>query len=121
MNKASDTLSEAVKILDNVIHIMSTGKSIINCSHSIWETYSKVEYSVLMLKLYLGIENPGRIAERININKTDIKMLIKASDDITLSLQHIKANDYSKALDSARRARDILRVALLDIRKIRSR
>lgn len=119
--KASKTLAEAVKTLDRTIQQVSAGKSAADYSHAVWETYSKVEYSILMLKLHLGIENPGRLTGKIKIEERELDMLVKASDELTAALKSAEDEDYPKALESARRARNILRATLLTIRKIRSR
>jgi hypothetical protein len=118
--KASKTLAESVKMLDKVIHQVSEGKSVADFSHAIWEIYSKLEYSILMLKLYLEIENPGKLAGKIKIEEKELDMLAKASDELTAALKSSELEDYPKALESARRARNILRATLLTIRKIRS-
>lgn len=118
--KASKTLAESVKMLDKVIQQVSEGKSVADFSHAIWETYSKLEYSILMLKLYLGIESPGKLAGKIKIEEKELDMLVKASDELTAALKSSEIEDYPKALESARRARNILRATLLTIRKIRS-
>lgn len=118
--KATTTLSESVKILDKIIQQVVAGKSVADCSHAVWETYSKVEYSVLMLKLYLSIENPGRLTGKTEPMANELDTLVQASDNLTAALRSAEEKDYLKALESARRARNILRTALLDIRKVRT-
>ncbi len=117
VDKAEDTLREAVKTLDQVISQVSSGKSASDYSHAIWETYSKAEYSVMVLKLHLAIETPGRLVGKIKTTETDIDTLKKASDELSAALNYAAEGDYSKALESARRGRDILRETLLLIRK----
>lgn len=118
--KAITTLSESVKILDKIIQQVAAGKSVADCSHAVWETYSKVEYSILMLKLYLGIENPGRLTGKTESMANELDTLVQASDNLTAALRSAEEKDYLKTLESARRARNILRTALLDIRKVRT-
>lgn len=118
--KAGETLGEAVKILDRTIQQVSTGKSMADYSHAIWETYSKVEYSILMLKLHLGIENPGRLTGKIKVGERELDMLVQASDELTAALKRAEDKDYQGALESARRGRNILRATLLTIRKVRA-
>ena len=120
VDKAADTLREAVKTLDQVISQVSSGKSTSDYSHAIWETYSKAEYSVTMLKLHLAIETPGRLVRKNKTTKTDIDTLKKASDELSAALNYTEEGDYSKALESARRGRDILRETLLLIRKVKA-
>ncbi len=119
IEKAEDTLREAVKTLDRVISQVSSGKSTTDYSHAIWETYSKSEYSIMMLKLHLAIETPGRLAGKTKTAETDLVTLMRASDELTTALNYAENGDYSKALESARRGRDILRETLLTIRKVK--
>ncbi|MBI2936930.1 MAG: hypothetical protein HYY22_01855 [Thaumarchaeota archaeon] len=119
VDKAEDTLREAVKTLDQVINQVSSGKSASDYSHAIWETYSKAEYSIMMLKLHLAVETPGRLAGKNKTTDTDIDTLKKASDELSAALTYTAGGDYSKALESARRGRDMLRETLLLIRKVK--
>ncbi len=118
--KAGQTLTEAVKILDGTIQQVSSGKSVADCSHAIWETYGKIEYSVLMLKLQLGIEDPRKLTGKVKTEEKDLDMLAKASDELTAAVKSVEDQEYPKALESARRSRNILRATLLTIRKIQS-
>lgn len=120
VDKAEDTLREAVKTLDRVISQVSSGKSTSDYSHAIWETYSKAEYSITMLKLHLAVETPGRLAGKNKTTETDIDTLKKASDELSAALNYTEDGDYSKALESARRGRDILRETLLHIRRVKA-
>ncbi len=120
VDKAEDTLREAVKTLDRVISQVSSGKSASDYSHAIWETYSKAEYSIMMLKLHLAVETPGRLAGKNKTADTDIDTLKKASDELSAALNYTEEGDYSKALESARRGRDMLRETLLLIRKVKA-
>jgi hypothetical protein len=120
IEKAEDTLREAVTTLDRVISQVSSGKSATDYSHAIWDTYSKAEYSIMMLKLHLAVETPGRLAGKTKSAENDLTTLIKASDELTVALQYAEDGDYPEALESARRGRDILRETLLMIRKLKT-
>jgi hypothetical protein len=115
-----ETLREAIRILDQVVHQVSSGKNVVDSSHAIWETYRKAEYSVMMIRLHLALENPGRPSVRTNVEDNDLAVLIEASDELTSALKSAEAGDYQSALESVRRGRNILRETLLAIRKIRT-
>jgi len=117
--KAEETITDAAKILDQIIQQMSTEKNISDFSHATWEIFSKIEYSILMLKLYLGNENPGRLTKKVRIKENDQKMLVEISNEIADALMSLKDEKYFNALESARRARNILHTLLIAIRKNR--
>ncbi len=119
--KAEETIADAAKILDQIIQQISTGKNVSDFSHAIWEIFSKIEYSILMLKLYLGNENPGRLTKKVKINENDREMFVDVSNEITDTLSNLRDENYFKALESARRARNILHATLLAIRKNRAK
>ena len=119
--KAEETIVDAAKILDQIIQQVSKDKNVSDFSHAIWEIFSKIEYSILMLKLYLGNENPGRITKKVKINKNDHEMFVEVSNEITDALNNLREENYFKALESARRARNILHTTLLAIRKNRAK
>tara|TARA_B100001971_G_C18012062_1_gene442906 strand:- start:78 stop:485 length:408 start_codon:yes stop_codon:yes gene_type:complete len=117
--KAEESIAEAVKTLDQILQHVSTDKNVSNYSHAIWEIFNKIEYSILMLKLHLGTENPGRLIEQVKTKENDRERLIEVSNEITDALNNLQVEKYLKALESARRARNILHATLLVIRKIR--
>jgi|TARA_B100002003_G_scaffold25857_1_gene21408 hypothetical protein len=118
--KAEEAIAEAVKILDQIIQQVSAGKNVSDYSHAIWESFSKIEYSIIMLKLHLGKEYPGRLFKKVKIKENDHEMLIDVSNEITYALNNLRKEKYLKALESGRRARNILHATLLDMRKIRA-
>ncbi len=119
--KAEETISDAARILDQIIQQVSPDKKISDFSHAIWEIFSKIEYSILMLKLYLGTENPRRLTKKVKINENDHKMFTEASNELTDALTNLENEEYYKALESSRRARNILHATLLNIRKNRAK
>jgi len=104
-----------------VIRQISEGRGVTDCSHAIWDIYSKVEYSIIMLKLHLGVESPGRVTGKVEAPEDDVDRLVQASDELSTALQSCGRKEYYKALESARRARDILRLTLLEIRRAKAR
>ena len=119
--KAEETIADAARILDQIIQQVSPDKKISDFSHAIWEIFSKIEYSILMLKLYLGTENPGRLTKKVKINENDHKMFTEVSNELTDALTNLENEEYYKALESSRRARNILHATLLNIRKNRAK
>ena len=117
--KAEETIIDAAKILDQIIQQISTEKNISDFSHTTWEIFSKIEYSILMLKLYLGNENPGRLTKKVRIKENDQKMLVEISNEIADALMSLKDEKYFNALESARRARNSLHALLIAIRNNR--
>mgnify|MGYP001403211549 FL=1 len=117
--KAEETIIDAAKILDQIIQQISTEKNISDFSHTTWEIFSKIEYSILMLKLYLGNENPGRLIKKDMINKNGQEMLVDVSNEIADALMSFRDEKYFNALESARRARNSLHALLIAIRNNR--
>ncbi len=117
--KAEETIIDAAKILDQIIQQISTEKNISDFPHTTWEIFSKIEYSILMLKLYLGNENPGRLIKKDMINKNGQEMLVDVSNEITDALMSFRDEKYFNALESARRARNSLHALLIAIRNNR--
>jgi len=117
VEKARSVVKEAVKKLDDVISEVLKGQSYKNLTKGIWEIYSKVEYAIVLLKLHLRQERPGKLLNK----KKDVEIkfsLAKASDNLTHALDKISSGEYSVALESARSARDVLRDVLTSIRKM---
>ncbi len=117
IEKAETTLIDAKKILDNIVSHVTLGKNIQNYSINIWEIYCKVEYSILLLKLHLDEENPGRFIEVTKLEKNYIKILTEVSDDLSRSIKNMKLKNYFKAIEHARNVKQILHNVLLDLRK----
>ncbi len=119
--KVKETISEAVKILDQIEQQVSSNKSVSDYSYTIWEIFSKMEYSIMLLKLHLGTENPGRLIKQVKIHKNDREMLVEVSNEMINALNNLQAEKYLKALESARIARNILHATLLVIRKVQAK
>lgn len=117
--KAETTLIEAKEILDKIISEVAINKNIQNYSINIWEIYSKVEYSIFLLKLHLCEENPGRFIEIIKTEKNDIKMLVEVSDALSMALKNMKLKNYSESIGNARIVKKTLHNVLIDLRKKR--
>ena len=119
IKKARIKLAEAIKTLDLIISQISVNTNISDYSYEVWEIYSNVEYSILMLKLHLGQENFGKFVLKNKIKENDLVALVKVFNYLKDALNDLDNENYIKAIESARRAKRVLHTTLLTIRKIR--
>ena len=120
MDKALNELNEAQRILNEVIAQVSMSREPHSLSTEIWRAFSKIEYSVLLLKLRLKNENPGQLVKPPKLSEGLRDELVRAADLVSRALLDIRQESYGEALLHARQARDILREIQLVLRKTRA-
>ena len=120
MEKALNELNEAQQILNEVITQVSISREPHSLSTEIWQAFSKIEYSVLLLKLHLKDENPGQLVKPPKLSEGLRDELVRAADLVSRALLDIRQESYGNALLHARQARDILREIQLVLRKTRA-
>jgi len=108
-------MSDAMKMSDEAISMLSKGIDPISMADIVWEAYSKLEHAVILLKLDFGDEFSQRqesLEDPIEVGG----LLVKASDGLANALDNL-GSDLREALTDARLARDALRSALFHIKK----
>lgn len=115
--KAIKSLNESSNILDKIIENISEEIVPENFTFSLWEVYSKLEYSVLMLKLHLGENVSRKIGGHIDSVINDLENLTAASDQINIALGNAEEGDYQGTLEHTRKSRNLIREMMVKIRK----
>jgi hypothetical protein len=115
--KAIKSLIEASNILDNILERISEDGFTADFIYSLWEAYSKLEYSVLMLKLHLGEDVSKKIGGEIKSTGDDSENLSRASDKINQALNRAEEEDYQGTLEFTRKSRNLMRNIMVQIRK----
>jgi len=115
--KAIKSLIEVSNILDNILERISEDGFTADFIYSLWEAYSKLEYSVLMLKLHLGEDVSRNIGGEIKSTGDDSENLSRASDQINQALNRAEDEDYQGTLEFTRKSRNLMRNIMVEIRK----
>jgi len=109
-------MSDAVRINDEAISMLSQGINPMSIADIVWEAYSKLEHAIILLKLDLGDEFSQR-QKSSEEDPFDIGgLLVKASDNLVNALNKI-GSDLHEALMNARSARDALKLTLSHIER----
>jgi len=101
--------------------LLLQGKALSEVEVIIWEAYSRVEYAIFLIKLGAesefrpnrGPSKPAEPAVSVSVTQTE--------EELDVALHAYQANDSSRALSSARGARDRLRSLLAEARKARKK
>ena len=110
-------LLETSLMVDNMNNILSDGKNICDCSNEIWKIYANLEYSIIVVKMYLNAENPGRFNQLKKVIGSNYDQLLQASDYLLKAISFFESKDYLLFLKYARLARQTFGSILLNIGK----
>lgn len=117
VEKVRTLIGDALKMSDEAILAISKGHNLMNIADTVWKTYSKVEHSIILLKLDLENEL-GQEQENLERDGPDLgALLVKTSDSLTDALDNLDSSDLHEALKDARMARDALKLVLSSLRR----
>lgn len=84
-------------------------------ANEVWEVHSRVEYSVVLLKLHLREERPG-VFRRVPAVKAEQRdLVVQSRHFVEKALTDLQANRLGEALEAARCSRDRLRALLKSV------
>ncbi|MCP8306872.1 MAG: hypothetical protein H3Z49_07215 [archaeon] len=117
VEKVRTLIEDALKMSDEAIMVVSKGRNLMSMADTVWEAYSKVEHSIILLKLDLEDElSQGQ--KTLEKDSPDVgALLVKTSDSLTDALDNLDSSDLHEALKDSRMARDALKLVLSHLRR----
>ncbi len=117
-------LQELKDSLSAITAVQVTGEGAISGPDSelgIWRAYLKLETNLAILKLELGVENPGEFVIDESKSRDPLQYLKDASHALGSGVKLLEAGEAASAWTDLRSARNCLRFYLREARKLRLR
>jgi len=118
IRKVKKALQDAEALINDTIGLRAKDGDKDSNFSRIWRAYSKIEYSVALLKLHLNMEEPGALRKDSNNGELS-DLLVGAYDHVSDAVDMLGKKRFEETLRSTRKARDMMRNVLIQLRSER--